>query len=91
MSGLVMPAPTEPPDDEVDLVVELLRVAREQLAGVDERLARVRHWSDRGRRLGYRDQMVTRVLLGTREHEHQLWAAEVAELESRARSLGLDL
>ena len=42
-------------------------------------------------RLGYRDQMVTRVLLATREREAELWTAEVAALEARARSLGLQL
>lgn len=89
MSGtLVLPLP-EPPDDDVDQVVELLRIAREQLDGTQERLARVQHWTERGLRQGYRDQMVTRVLLATREREAELWAAEVAALESRARSLGL--
>lgn len=90
MSGLTLP-PAEPPADDVDEVVELLRIAREQLAAVTVRLTRVQHWSERGMRLGYRDQMVTRVLVATREREADLWAAEVGALEARARSLGLHL
>lgn len=89
--SFALPMPTEPPADDVDQVLELLRVARAMLADVDERLARVKHWSERGMRLGYRDQMVTRVLLATREREAELWTAEVAALEARARSLGLQL
>ena len=88
MSGLVLPPP-EPPADDVDQVVELLRVARQQLEDVGQRLMRINAWFERGVALGYRDLMVTRVLVNTREREAELWAAEVAALEARARSLGL--
>lgn len=91
MTGLVMPAPSEPPADDVDQVLELLRVAREQLEGAGVRLQRINAWLERGVALGYRDLMVTRVLVATREREAELWAAEVAALEARARSLGLQL
>ena len=79
--------PAEPPADDVDQVLELLRIAREQLQGAGWRLDRVAYL----RALGERDAMALRVLIRSREHEAELWAGEVRALEERARALGLQV
>ena len=79
-----LPLP-EPPAEDVDQVVRLLRIAREQLEGAGQRLARVVPLTARGER----DAMALRVMTKVREYEAQLWAEEVRALEERARALGL--
>lgn len=88
MSGLILPAPGDPPARDVDEVLELLRVARVEHGHSAARLQRVRAWAADPMNADA-DRMKFRVTGAARAHEVQLWADEITALEARARRLGL--
>ena len=86
MRYLVLPNP-EAPDYDAAVLRELHRYARAHLDAARVRLHRARQLD------GYNPGavMLCRVMLATRERECELWAAELAALESRARAADVSL
>jgi hypothetical protein len=88
MSGLTLPLP-EPPRDDVAELNEAILVAQRELSEATVRLAWVRELRERGRVLGTADVMRARVMEHVRGAAVTAWSHELAELQKRARAMGL--
>lgn len=89
MSGaLILPPPSEEPDERVEVIQTQLRIARDSLDVAQERVARVKAWAA-DPLLSWPDEMMLRILGAGRELELTMWAREVQLLEQALRMLGV--
>ena len=88
MTGLILPSPSDPPAHDVDEQLELLRVARVELAHAIARLERVSVWS-RDPMLTVAERMKLRIARDNRVDAVRRWSDEVVAIEDRLRKMGL--
>lgn len=89
MSGaLILPPPSEEPDERVEVIQTQLRIARDSLSIADERVAKVKAWAA-DPLISWPDEMMLRIMLAGRQVEATLWAREVRQLEQTLRMLGV--
>lgn len=86
--GLILPPPSEQPDERVEVIQTQLRIARDSLSISEERLAKVKIWAA-DPLLSWPDEMMLRILRQVRDLELSLWAREVRQLEQALRVLGV--
>jgi len=83
-----MPQPSEPPTAAIAHVLELLRIARQERDIAVARWLRAKRFAA-DPMLNDTERMVTRLQRAIAENGVTLWRAEVAQLEERARRLGV--
>lgn len=86
--GLILPPPSEEPDERVEVIQTQLRIARDSLSISEERLAKVKIWAA-DPLLSWPDEMMLRILRQVRDLELSLWTREVRQLEQALRVLGV--
>jgi hypothetical protein len=86
--ALIMPPPSEQPDERVEVIQTQLRIARDSLDVATERVARVKAWAA-DPLISWPDEMMLRILRQGRELEETLWTREVQLLEQALRTLGV--
>lgn len=85
---VILPPPSEEPDERVEVIQTQLRIARDSLSIASERVAKVKAWAA-DPLISWPDEMMLRILRQGRELEETLWTREVQLLEQALRMLGV--